>query len=293
MSALDTLYNIIENDNLNLLSLKCCLVDENKIPYTINNVRCRPNTEEDFSDLYELINCSNIDKYKGIGFSINFSKISAIDIDKCFLIPFNISSINKKAADILKIFKDCYCEYSFSGKGIRILFMVDVKEDYKEKYYIKNSNEKVEFYNPSFSYRYVTLTGRPIYNNKIKKISYDKLELFLETYMKKPETHKVVSLVKGEKTIDQLIKDVRKLYIKNNGFQEVRFKKAPGSGKNESELDFCLICYLYEYITKDIEQIKELFMMSPYYKSKDNKHVYKFTHDNYKYFYETCKKING
>lgn len=293
MSSLDTLYNIIENDNLNLLSLKCCLVDENKIPYTVNNSRCRPNTREDFSDLYELINCSKIDSYKGIGFSINFSGISAIDIDKCFLVPFNISSISKKAVDILEIFKDCYCEFSFSGTGIRILFVVDVEEGYKNNYYIKNSKENVEFYNPSFSYRYVTLTGKYIKNNKVRKIPYEQLKIFLDRYMKRPTISKIMSFVKGEKSIDELLVDVRKLYFKNSGFQEVWFKKAPGSGKNESELDYELICYLYQYITKDDEQIKEIFMESPYYNSKDNKHIYKFTNNNYKYFYETCKKINS
>lgn len=291
MSALDTLYNIVENDNLNLLSLKCCLVDENKIPYTVNNVRCRPNTEEDFCDLYELINCSNINKYKGIGFSINFSGISAIDIDKCFFVPFNINSISQKAKDILEIFNDCYCEFSFSGTGIRILFTVDCKKGYKDSYYIKNSKENIEFYNPSFSYRYVTVTGIPIKNNKVKKIPYEQLEIFLNRYMKKPTSEKLMSFVKGEKSIDDLLVDVRKLYFKNDRFQEVRFKKAPGSGKNESEIDYELICYLYQYITKDIEQIKQIFMESPFYKSKDNKHVYKFTNNNYKYFYETCKSI--
>ena len=74
-------------------------------------------------------------------------------------------------------------------------------------------------------------------------------------------------------------------------FQDVWFSKAPGSNKNESELDYSLIYYLYEYITKDVEKIKILFMESPFFKSKDRKHYQKFTKDNFKYFYNTCERI--
>lgn len=291
MTALDTLYNIINNDNLNNANLKCCLVDEDKVPYKINGERCKPNTEEDFSNLLEIVDCSTLNKYKGIGISVNFSGISAIDIDHCFKEAFNFDSINDKALNIVEMFCDYYIEFSFSGTGIRILFKSKNIDNYNSLYYIKNSNENIEYYNPSSTYRYVTLTGRTIIDNPIKNVDEGVLISFLDKYMKRPTRKKIVSSAVEDKEINELLIDVRKLYFKNPIFQDVWFAKAPGSGKNESELDYSLIYYLYEYITKDVEKIKMLFMESPFFKSKDRKHYQKFTKDNFKYFYNTCERI--
>ena len=73
-------------------------------------------------------------------------------------------------------------------------------------------------------------------------------------------------------------------YLKNPIFQDLWFSIAPGSGKDESERDFQIISYIYEHITKNKTEVKEMFESSPYFKSKDAKHINKWNYDNYRYF---------
>lgn len=267
-------------------------MNDNKIPFTINNTNCKPDTEEDFVNLEDLIKCKDIDKYRGIGISVNFSHLTAIDIDHCFLKNFDIKSISTKGLNILKMFKDTYCEFSFSGTGLRILLNCEIPIDYNKNYYIKNSKENIEFYNYSFSYRYVTLTGRFIYNNPIKTYSKDYMIGFFDKYMKKTKLDLDIKGHHVNKSIDELETDIKKHLFKDNFFLNLWYNKAPGSGKNESELDYQLLLYLYKNITDNIEQVKELFMKSPYFKSKDKKHYEKFIKNNYGYFYYTVKNFN-
>ena len=156
--------------------------------------------------------------------------------------------------------------------------------DYDKKYYIKNSKNHIEFYQPSNSNRYVTITGRTIYNNKINYLE-DELYKFLDLYMKRKEVYRSVT---GESTneisFDMAVKKIKFLYYKDNLFQELWFGKAPGSGKDESERDFQILEILYNNITTDRNMLRELFETSPYYKSKDSKHVYKWKYNNYRYF---------
>ena len=86
MSFIDTLNNIINASNMSLLQLKYCLVSKDELPYKIDSSLVKPNKEEDFVNIEELINASSNIKedYKGVGISIQASKICAIDVDHCF-----------------------------------------------------------------------------------------------------------------------------------------------------------------------------------------------------------------
>ena len=294
MSALDSIYNItntflVEND------LKYCFIDDDKLPFTYKGMPARSNHSEDFVSLGDLVTSKKVNKYVGVGISIQASNISAIDVDKCFKEPFNLESGDERANEILDFFKDkTYCEFSFSGKGLRIILTNDLIEDYNKKYYIKNSKNGIEFYQPGPSYRYVSLTGRAIYNNKVNKLNCDIIQ-FLDKYMcRKPA--KVVQTIANEKeeSIDVLLKKTKYYSFKNIFFQELWFGKAPGSGSNESELDFDIVRFLYTYVTTNKEQIRQLFELSPYYKTKDSKHIYKWKTGNYRYLnFMYSKLIEG
>ena len=179
-----------------------------------------------------------------------------------------------------------YIEFSFSGHGLRILFKHKIQNDYIDFYYIKNSKNHIEFYYPESSFRYVTITGKYLYNNSILSSKFE-LELtlknFLNKYMAREIHHSEV-----KKEIIQSTKDskilLKRLILKDFKFQEVWFSKAPGSGSNESELDFFLIKSLYENVTNDKKTLKEIFENSPYFKSKDNKHFKKWEYNNYRYY---------
>lgn len=298
MSAIDTLDKIVNNENLVSYPFKYCLVAADKVPYTIKNELARPNTKEDFCDLFELVNCGVLNLYEGIGISIIESKISAIDVDKCFSTPFDITSADDRAKVALELFKDkAYIEFSFSGKGLRILFVVDNIPNYSDTYYIKNDKTQIEYYQPGNTARYVTLTGRYIYNNSLtimKDLSV--IIEFLNKYMLRPvKTHRTITTIntKDDRTIEELMKKVKSLYLKDIEFQDTWFETdhkgkllshIQGKSK-ESNFDYHLLLLLFNNITQDPDKLRQLFELSPYFKSKDSKHLYKWKYGNYRYFY--------
>lgn len=62
----------------------------------------------------------------------------------------------------MKIFKDLYIEKSPSGKGIRIIFLVDDFSYDKSKYYFNNQKLGLEEYVAGSTNKYVTITGYAI-----------------------------------------------------------------------------------------------------------------------------------
>ena len=291
MSALDTLTRIIDNENIYNYPFRYCLVNRDKIPYRVDGTRAKPNSGEDFCSLEELAVSPFLEEYVGIGISIVESKICAIDVDKCFKESFDLSSGDDRAKEIIEMFKDkAYIEFSFSGHGLRILFAVDNIPNYTDEYYIKNDRNKIEYYQYGNTARYVTLTGKFIYNNSLLKMTnLDTIYLFLNKYMKRPKTFvkqsKNNEITKdNDKSLEYLMKKVKSLYLTNMVFQDLWFGVAPGSGSNESQLDFHLLSMLYKLIVSDKEKLRQLFEMSPYFKTKDKKHIYKWEYGNYRYF---------
>lgn len=285
MNALETINTIIKEKVLLESELKYCLVDNNKIPFDVHNNRARPNHIEDFTNINTLLTSNTLNNYKGIGISIQGSNVSAIDVDHCFSIPFNYESIDERGIDVLSMFIDLtYCEFSFSGTGLRILLKNDIIED--EHYYIKNSNQQIEFYQPNKSYRYVTITGRTLNHKTINFVNKGTLVEFMDKYLRhnltllKKETP-IYNCSTNSTTINAKLKF---LYLKNPLFQDLWFSNAPGSGKDESERDYQIISYLYENVTQDKNTLKELFESSPYFKSKDKKHINKWEYNNFRYF---------
>lgn len=284
MSSLDVLLRISQTNLINY-DFKYCLVASNKKPYKDVDIMASPNNVNDFK-LFEELNLEIADSFEGIGISIQGSNICAIDVDHCFSEKNDINSADERAISIMKLFKNHYYEFSFSGTGLRVLFKYDIIDNYKTIYYIKNSNNNIEFYQPTKdSYRYVTVTGNAINDKPITEVDEELLYNFLDMYMKREIKEKRKVKINHEETdLKVLQKLVRKLYLKDFMFQDKWFGKAPGSGSNESELDFALISYLYENITTDKESIRLLFETSPYFKSKDRKHLNKWYYDDYRYF---------
>lgn len=286
-NALDTLLKIAENENLINSNLKYCLVTEKKLPYKLDNTPAKINNINDFVNFEELLN-GELEKYAGIGISIQASKVCAIDVDKCFSIPFDISSGDKRAKDIINRFeKYAYIEFSFSGKGLRVIFRQNYNFDNK-KYYIKNESNSIEYYQPEKSYRYVTITGMTIINNPINSIyNFENvIEQFLNDYMLRPIKNIVreINEVDNNISIDILRRRLRRKLLLDNRFQDVWFSKAPGSGADESERDYYLLSCLYETITQNKENLRILFEESPFFKSKDYKHMNKWTNQDHRYF---------
>ncbi len=285
MNVIDTIERIsktiLPNENL-----KFCFVTSDKKPVKIDGAIARPNCESDFVSFEDLFQCTNIDSYAGLGISIQASKICAIDVDHCFSIANDIESADERAKKILETFKDAYCEFSFSGTGLRVLFRSALIDHYSDTYYVKNERVQIEYYQPSHSFRYVTVTGNKITDGIIKEIESDRLYSFLDEFMKKPERKKYSASTTSDETrsFEQLQNLVKYHYFKNNLFQNLWFGQAPGSGKDESERDYAIIVFLFENVTQDKTLLKQLFESSPFFKSKDYHHQHKWTNQDFRYY---------
>lgn len=296
MSALDCIDRIADTSLVNS-KLKFCLIDGNKLPFQINGQPARSNDNSTFVDFASLLQCQNLELYEGIGISVQASEICAVDIDHCLDVANDFSTMSDLAKEIVDMFKDfAYVEASFSGFGIRILTRQQCMPDYKRKYYLKNSKIHLEYYQYDQAGRYVSLTGNCFIDNNIDDFShFDVIEAFLEKYMKRPHelNENTNATFKDDRSIEQLMKLVKAKYRKDNQFQDLWFDNAPGSGSNESERDYKMVATLYEDITQDPNRILELFMQSKFYKTKDYKHIHKFTRDNYKYFWYLFRVISS
>lgn len=293
MTALDIIKAIESNDFLSKADfLRYCFVNDKKVPFrNTGSESARPNIISDFVPLnqLDLLSASN---FAGLGISIQASGVCAIDIDHCFKRPFDLSTADGRAQDTINIFGDAtYIEFSFSGTGMRVLFRAAPIQNYESIYYIKNSKTQCEYYYPQGSNRYVTLTAKTIIYSNINFIPEAMLKVFLDTYMLRPKrTVSNTNLKPITGDVDNLILHFLRT---NKSFQDNWFDKAPGSGSNESERDFFLLKFIFENISNDREKAREIFEMSPFFKSKDRKHIYKWERSDHRYFNYLYNVISG
>lgn len=289
MGAQDVIERVLEKNLLVDSNLKWCFVDDKKIPFNGKDL-ARPNHPEDFVDISEL-NMDLLETYKGLGISIQASKICAIDVDHCFSSPFDLTSGDERAVDIINMFRELtYIEFSFSGTGLRVLFLANQIKNYSEQYYIKNSKRQCEYYYPEGSNRYVTITGYNISEKAPNFVQDEVLLSFLRKYMEKPKIERTERNFPIVENIDGMLLH----YIRTNKeFQDDWFDPAPGFGSNESERDYFMIKFIYENITQNKRQIKEIFERSPFFKSKDRAHVRKWERSDNAYYEYLYKVISG
>lgn len=296
MKAVEVAERIIEGPLFDA-NLKYCLVDKNKVPFRYDGKNAHPNDVNDFCDIKDIVTSDQITKFPGMGISVQASNVWGIDIDHCVETPFNKDTINDFGKGIVNMFKDfAYIEFSFSGTGLRILFRDKIIDNYEDIYYIKNSKLQVEYYQPSKSNRYLTITGMAIYPNKIDSETTHSniVYMFLNNYMRRPMSVNnkidIIKDVSDDRSLEQLLNNIKCCMLADSSLTELWFHHAPGSGSNESECDYYLCNYIYHHITKDKDKIKDLFELSPYFKSKDSKHVYKWNYHDNRYYYNCIYK---
>jgi len=263
--------------------LWCCWKlspDKGKIPYnSATGQLARSNDKTTFHPFNEVM--KSIGSYYGVkegkvigglGLGI-FNGFSAVDIDHC-RDPQN-GAVSEMAQDIIDYLQS-YTEISPSGTGIRIVFRTNTPLN-KEEYYINNRERGLEIYVSDQTNKFVTITGNALYPSEIREVD---IQYILDKYMKKAVTPATTEQV----TITDGVYDPRKLekaLQKDQHLIELWNGVAPGSGKNESELDLALCSKLAFYLNCNFEAIKSLFMSSPYYVSKDDKHKKKWLEGAY------------
>jgi hypothetical protein len=291
MSATDAIYRILSGTALTGYGgFRYCYMDENKEAYN-GKVLARSDVRSDFVPL-DGLDLSLSDGYAGVGISVQASGVSAVDVDHCFSVPFDLSSADARGKSILSIFEGCYEEFSFSGTGLRCFFLSDPIPDYTKIYFIKNKKTGCEFYYPEGSNRYISVTGRTIQDNAIKQVQEGTLLSYLDKYLKRPElshSQDETSIIEGVDPEQLLMHYIRS----DSGFQNNWFDKAPGSGSNESERDYFLVAFIYDHITRDKAKIKAIFERSPFFLSKDRKHVSKWEYRDGRYYDYIYECVSG
>ena len=198
--------------------------------------------------------------------------------------------------DILSLFYNTYAEKSPSGKGLHIIGKVDLTKIPKnadgtklnEKYYQKNSHNKIECYIGGLTNRFFTFTENVIVDKPINDCT-EQLLTFLDKYMKK-ET-KETTVIADSDIIDMACADILEIIKKSE--QAEKFNKLFFSGdttdygEDESCADMALCSILAFYCGEDIELIDKLFCGSKLYREKWNRLDYK--HSTIKKAIVLCK----
>lgn len=269
------LTNIPQELKSNALFCVWKLEGRGKIPFDpIHNKYAKSNDSNTFHDYNTIL--QHIPRYYmvnadgavmgGLGLGI-FKGFSAIDIDDCIDAHGNISEM---AQDIIN-YIGSYTEISPSGRGIRIIFKTDTVID-KTTHYINNSNNGLEIYISDNTNKYVTLTGN-IYGD-IRDINKIDITYILDKYMRKKR-----NVTRAAATIEpsgDIVDAIGRALANNKAFKEAWERKATGSGGTENEDDLSLASYLAQIFEGDFSKINEAFLMSPYFMSKDKKHVDKW-----------------
>lgn len=121
--------------------------------------------------------------YEGIGVGI-FGNLAAIDIDHCIS---DAGEISDMALDITRTM-GAYTEYSPSGHGLRILFVIPVGFQYDTgRYYINNQKLNLEIYVAGVTRKYVTTTGDTLTPGMDLEERGEQLLAVLEKYMVRPQ----------------------------------------------------------------------------------------------------------
>lgn len=248
--------------------LWCCWrkTDKGKVPYDcLKHTMAKSNDRKTFYPFDVAI--KYLQYYDGLGIGI-FNGFSAIDIDNC-IVDGVISDMAQEIIDYCQ----SYTEISPSGTGIRIIFKPNKNVNFdKNNYYINNRKIKLEIYIENVTNKFVTITGNTILHCDINTVD---IEYILNKYMKKN------AIMVNKNPTGVAVSDINTFLPKDKKLNELWNNVAPGSASNESELDLALCNKLAFYLQRDPVAIREAFEKSPYYLSKDEKHLKKWNDTNY------------
>ena len=271
-------YNIPERLRAPKSRVYC--VHQDKIPI----YGTKPNDLSTFYSFDEAIGMIKDGQGLGIGM---WGILCGIDIDHCV----EKGKIHPFAQQIIDYF-DSYAELSYSGTGIHILFLCKEQNKDASTYYTKLPKkiikerkipgiEGLEFYQGLHDHRYLTLTGNKVHDMNVEYVSGEKLQQFLDTYMKRPpvvvkSTAPFVSSDTEDIVWFNWARNRRPTKLMLYGF-----KHPTGSGGTESEDDLILMTELAFWCNKNPNVMRRAFESSFYFKHKDNKHLTKWARKDY------------
>ena len=191
--------------------------------------------------------------YDGVGIRIS-DGFSAIDIDHC-IVDGELSDMAKDICEKI----GSYTEKSPSGTGLRIIIKGEDLAYDRNKYYLKNPNNGVEFYVSGMTNRFMTITGNTLYQFPIRSMTAEELTDFLEQHMCKQKTKKSAKL-----TDEQIISKASQ----NEKFCALFNGDMTAYSNDHSSADLALCNILAFWTGKDEVQMDRLFRKSALYREK-------------------------
>jgi putative DNA primase/helicase len=167
----------------------------------------------------------------------------------------------------MDIFKDSYIEKSPSGKGIRIIFLVDGFSYNKSLYYINNQKLGLEVYVAGSTNKYVTITGDAINQGEII-LANDQLEILLDKYMQRPKTNTGITNKESSSFLsDSSVIEKASASATGNKF-EALWKGDTIFYPSQSKADLALCSISAFWCGRDINQMDRLFQQSALMRDK-------------------------
>jgi putative DNA primase/helicase len=223
-----------------------------KKPYQTTGNLAKTNDKTTWTSITNvLLKAKNFD---GIGFVFTENDdLVGIDLDKCV----NNGVIEAWALEIIKVFENCYVEFSVSGKGIHIIFKGKIP-DISDK-----RKGQIEIYDQG---RYFCMTGN-VYNGMNQIIEFPNLSGWLKSigFIKENGNKPKLQSSPPSLTNDQIIQLARN--AKNGAKFLALFNGNISEYSSASEADLAFVSLLSFY-TQDKGQIVNIVQQTPLWDDK-------------------------
>ena len=210
-----------------------------------------------------------VENYSGVGINIS-GKVGCIDVDGCVR---EDGSLTDTTLAVMALFPDAWVEYSPSGTGLHVYFLIPEGYVYdKEEYYINCNKYGLEMYIAGETSHFLTMTGN-VFRTGGMTVTGENLDSFKNTYMKRPALERAEIQVPEGGSILSDEEVMVKCYRSQGGETFARYYDGdwtkPGDPNwSHSQADLSVCRRLAFFCRGDMEQMDRLFRNSGLYREK-------------------------
>ena len=210
-----------------------------------------------------------VENYSGVGINIS-GRVGCIDVDGCVR---EDGSLTDTTLAVMALFPDAWVEYSPSGTGLHVYFLIPEGYVYdKEEYYINCNKYGLEMYIAGETSHFLTITGN-VFRTGGMTVTGENLDSFKNTYMKRPALERAEIQVPEGGSILSDEEVMVKCYRSQGGETFARYYDGdwtkPGDPNwSHSQADLSVCRRLAFFCRGNMEQMDRLFRNSGLYREK-------------------------